>query len=70
MPATGSPVRCRILEPSSCLLQALVTQCPPVPVGCCYSERDASKRATLSFSFVSEFARQSLLVVSFSNLSA
>ena len=25
MPATGSPVRCRTPEPSSCLLQALVT---------------------------------------------
>ena len=45
-------------------------QCPPVPAGCCYSERDASKGAALSFSFVSHFARQSLLVVSFGNLSA
>ena len=47
-----------------------LVHCPPVPVGCCYSERDASKRVALYFSSVSHLARQSLLVVSFGNLSA
>ena len=69
MPATGSPVRCRTPELLLVCYKHLL-RCPPVPVGCCYSERDASKRAALSFSFVSHFGRQSILVVSFGNLSA